>query len=178
MKRLIIILSLGLLMMIMGQKSSDISKSDDNALWEGFQRRIEIAVEQGLITPEQARERYAGFRKRMGHRNDENPGSGRMNLNKREQNTELAAHFKKLGISDPNRIKSIKNGLLNNGITDSQLDAVLGGMVRLIHGSKADGKDFEMNPRLQVYFQDRIGLNQEQVLYVMDASVKIAQRVR
>ena len=175
MKRLIIILSLGLPMMLMGQKSSDISNSDDKALWEGFQRRIEIAVEQGLITPEQARERYAGFRKRMEHRNDENLGSGRMNLNRSEQNTELAAHFKKLGISDLNRIK---NGLLDNGITDSQLDAVLGGMVRLIHGSKADGKDFEMNPRLQVYFQDRIGLNQEQVLYVMDVSVRIAQRVR
>ena len=175
MKRLIIILSLGLPMMLMGQKSSDISNSDDKALWEGFQRRIEIAVEQGLITPEQARERYAGFRKRMEHRNGENLGSGRMNLNRREQNTELAARFKKLGISDLNRIKS---GLLNHGITYSQLDAVLGGMVRLIHGSKADGKDFEMNPRLQVYFQDRIGLNQEQVLYVMDASVRIAQRVR
>ena len=175
MKRLIIILSLGLPMMIMGQKSSDISNSDDKALREGFQRRIEIAVEKGLITPEQAKERYAGFRKRMEHRNDENLGSGRMNLNKREQNTELAARFKKLGISDLNRIKS---GLLNHGITYRQLDAVLGGMVRLIHGSKADGKDFEMNPRLQVYFQDRIGLNQEQVLYVMDASVKIAQRVR
>ena len=175
MKRLIIILSLGLPIMIMGQKSSDISNSDDKALWEGFQRRIEIAVEKGLITPEQAKERYAGFRKRMEHRNGENLGSGRMNLNKREQNTELAAHFKKLGISDLSRIK---NGLLDNGITDSQLDAVLGGMVRLIHGSKADGKDFEMNPRLQVYFQDRIGLNQEQVLYVMDVSVRIAQRVR
>ena len=175
MKQLIIILSLGLPMMLMGQKSSDISNSDDKALWEGFQRRIEIAVEQGLITPEQARERYAGFRKRMEHRNDENLGKGRMNLNKREQNTELAAHFKKLGISDLSRIK---NGLLDNGITDSQLDAVLGGMVRLIHGSKADGKDFEMNPRLQVYFQDRIGLNQEQVQYVYNISVRIAQRVR
>ena len=175
MKRLIIILSLGLPIILMGQKSSDISNSDDKALWEGFQRRIEIAVEQGLITPEQARERYAGFRKRMEHRNGENLGSGRMNLNRREQNTELAAHFKKLGISDLNRIK---NGLLDNGITDSQLDAVLGGMVRLIHGFNADVEDFEMNPRLQVYFQDRIGLNQEQVLYVMDASVKIAQRVR
>ena len=175
MKRLIIILSLGLPMMLMGQKSSDISNSDDKALWEGFQRRIEIAVEQGLITPEQARERYAGFRKRMGHRNDKNLGSGRMNLNRSEQNTELAGHFKKLGISDLNRIK---NGLLDNGITDSQLDGVLGGMVRLIHGAKADGENFEMNPRIQTYLQDRIGLNQEQVLYVMDVSVRIAQRVR
>ena len=175
MKRLIIILSLGLPMMLMGQKSSDINKSDDKALWEGFKRRIEIAVEQGLITPEQARERYAGFRKRMEQRNDQNLGSGRMNLNRREQNTELVAHFKKLGISDLNRIK---NGLLENGITDGQLDAVLGGMVRLIHGANAEKEDFEMNPRIQAYFQDRIGLNQEQILYVMDASVRIAQRVQ
>ena len=157
------------------QNPQEKSRVEDQAIWEGFQKRIEAAVEQGLITPEQARERYAGFRKRMGHRNDENLGSGRMNLNRREQNTELAAHFKKLGISDLNRIK---NGLLENGITDSQLDAVLGGMVRLIHGAKADEEDFEMNPRIQAYFLDRIGLNQEQVLYVMDVSVRIAQRVR
>ena len=153
-------------------ENNDKSSVEDKALWEGFQRRIEIAVERGEITREQADEHYVEFRRRMGQRNDDR---GRMNLNRREQNTELAAHFKKLGISDLNRIK---NGLLDNGITDSQLDAVLGGMVRLIHGSKADGKDFEMNPRLQVYFQDRIGLNQEQVLYVMDVSVRIAQRVR
>ena len=44
--------------------------------------------------------------------------------------------------------------------------------------AKADGENFEMNPRLQVYFQDRIGLNQEQVQHVMDSSVRIAQRVR
>jgi len=35
-------------------------------------------------------------------------------------------------------------------------------MVRLIHGAKADGEDFEMSPRIQAYFQDRISFNQEQ----------------
>jgi predicted RNA-binding protein associated with RNAse of E/G family len=49
-------------------KNNDKSNVKDIALWEGFQRRIESAVEQGLITPEQARERYAGFRKRMAQR--------------------------------------------------------------------------------------------------------------
>jgi len=175
MKRLIIILSLGLPIMLMGQKSSDISNSDDKALWEGFQRRIEIAVEQGLITPEQARERYAGFRKKMEHRNDENLGVGRMNINKLEENTELEKHYNRLGV---NNLDRIKKGLLNNGITDNQLDAVLRGMIRLIQGAKADGNNFEMNPRMQIYFQDRIGLNQEQVQHVMDVSVRITQRVR
>ena len=49
-------------------KNNDKSNVEDIVLWEGFQRRIESAVEQGLITPEQARERYAGFRKRMAQR--------------------------------------------------------------------------------------------------------------
>jgi len=128
----------------------------------GIRERIETAVDQGLITREQADERYAEFRKRM-------------NPNKRGQNTELEKHFNKLGV---NNLDRIKKGLLNNGITDNQLDAVLRGMIRLIHGVKADGNNFEMNPRMQIYFQNRIGLNQEQVQHVMDSSVRIAQRVR
>ena len=49
-------------------ENNDKSSVEDKALWEGFQRRIEIAVEQGLITREQADERYAGFRRRMAQR--------------------------------------------------------------------------------------------------------------
>ena len=98
-----------------------------------------------------------------------------MNINKLEQNTELEQHYNRLGV---NNLDRIKKGLLNNGITDNQLDAVLRGMIRLIQGAKADGNNFEMNPRMQIYFQDRIGLNQEQVQHVMDVSVRITQRVR
>ena len=153
MKNIIPILLLYLPLTLLAQNSSEKA---------GVRERIETAVEQGLITREQADERYAEFRKRM-------------NLNKREQNTELEKHYNKLGV---NNLDRIKKGLLNNGITDNQLDAVLRGMIRLIHGVKADGNNFEMNPRMQIYFQDRIGLNQEQVQHVMDSSVRIAQRVR
>ena len=153
MKNIIPILLLYLPLTLLAQNSSEKA---------GVRERIETAVEQGLITREQADERYSEFRKRM-------------NLNKREQNTELEKHYNKLGV---NNLDRIKKGLLNNGITDNQLDAVLRGMIRLIHGVKADGNNFEMNPRMQIYFQDRIGLNQEQVQHVMDSSVRIAQRVR
>ena len=153
MKNIIPILLLYLPLTLLAQNSSEKA---------GVRERIETAVEQGLITREQADERYSEFRKRM-------------NLNKREQNTELEKHYNKLGV---NNLDRIKKGLLNNGITDNQLDAVLRGMIRLIQGSKADGNNFEMNPRMQIYFQDRIGLNQEQVQHVMDSSVRIAQRVR
>tara|TARA_B100000315_G_scaffold216902_1_gene217146 strand:- start:2603 stop:3130 length:528 start_codon:yes stop_codon:yes gene_type:complete len=175
MKNIIPIILLYLPLVLLAQNSLEVSRVEDRDIWVGFRERIEGAVERNEITREQADERYAGFRRRMWQRNDKNLGRGRMNLNRPEQNTELAGHFKKLGISDLYRIKI---GLLENGITDRQLDDVLRGMVRLIHGAKADGKNFEMNPRIQVYFQDRIGLNQEQVQYVMDISVRIAQRVR
>ena len=98
-----------------------------------------------------------------------------MNINKLKQNTELEKHYNRLGV---NNLDRIKKGLLNNGITDSQLDAVLRGMIRLIQGVKADGNNFEMNPRMQIYFQDRIGLNQEQFQHVMDVSLRITQRLR
>ena len=153
MKNIIPILLLYLPLTLLAQNSSEKA---------GVRERIETAVEQGLITREQADERYSEFRKRM-------------NLNKREQNTELEKHYNKLGV---NNLDRIKKGLLNNGITDNQLDAVLRGMIRLIHGVKTDGNNFEMNPRMQVYFERRIGLNQEQVQHVMDSSVRIAQRVR
>ena len=51
-------------------------------------------------------------------------------------------------------------------------------MIRLIQVAKADGNNSEMNPRMQIYFQDRIGLNQEQVEHVINTSVRIAKRVR
>lgn len=90
-------------------------------------------------------------------------------------NTKLEEHYTKLGV---NNLDRIKKGLLNNGISERQLDPVLRGMIRLIKGAKVDGNNFEMNPRMKIYFERRIGLNQKQFQYVKDTSVRIAKRVR
>ena len=90
-------------------------------------------------------------------------------------NTKLEEHYTELGV---NNLDRIKKGLLNNGISERQLDPVLRGMLRLIKGAQVDGKNFEMNPRMEIYFERRIGLNQEQIQNVMDISVRIAKRVR
>ena len=90
-------------------------------------------------------------------------------------NTKLEKHYNELGV---NNLERIKKGLLNNGISERQLDPVLRGMIRLIKGAKVDGNNFEMNPRMKIYFERRIGLNQEQIQNVMDISVRIAKRVR
>ena len=134
----------------------------------GVRDRIEAAVDQGLITREQADERYAKYRERLSQPNDVTP-------NRSEQKTELLTHYKRLGV---NNLSRIKKSLSNNGIPDNQLDDVLRGMIRLIHVAKTDENNYEMNPRMKNYFEDRIGLDPKQVQYVMDLSVRIAKRVK
>jgi len=90
-------------------------------------------------------------------------------------NAKLEEHYKDLGV---NNLDRIKKGLLNNGILESQLDPVLRGMIRLIKSANVDGKSYEINPRMKIYFERRVGLNQEQIQNVIDMSVRIAKRVR
>ena len=158
MKNIISILLLYLPLVIVAQNSLEKSRVEDRAKWVGVRERIEGAVERGEITREQADERYTEFRRRMAMRD-----------------TDIVGHYEKLGIKDLNRIK---NALMKNGISNSQLDAVLGGMLRVIHAAKAEGDNFEMNPRVQAYFQDRIGITQDQTQYVKDISIRIANRLR
>ena len=159
MKKVVLIPILYLPIILFSQSSSER---------EGVRERIETAVDQGLITRNQADERYAKYRERLRQPNDEIS-------NKSEQKTDLLTHYKKLGV---NNLSRIKKSLSNNGISDNQLDGVLRGMIRLIHVAKADENNYEMNPRMQNYFEDRIGLDPKQVQYVMDLSVRIARRVK
>ena len=158
MKNIISMLILYLPLLIVAQNSLEKSRIEDRAKWEGFQRRIEGAVERGEMTQEQPRESCAEIRRKIAMRD-----------------TDIVGHYEKLGIRDLNRIK---NALMKYGISDGQLDAVSGGMLRVILAAKAEGDNFEMNPRVQAYFQDRIGLPQDQTQYVKDISIRIANRLR
>ena len=91
------------------------------------------------------------------------------------RDTDIVGHYEKLGLKDLNRIK---NGLMKIGISDAQLDAVLGGMLRVIYVAKSEGDNFELNPRIQAYFQDRIGLDKDQIQYIKDISIRIANRLK
>ena len=135
---------------------------------ESVRERIEIAVDQGLITREQADERYAKYKERLRKPDD-------VTSNRSGQKTELLTRYKKLGV---NNLSRIKKSLSNNGISDNELDAVLRGMIRLIHVAKTDENNYEMNPRMKNYFEDRIGIDPKQVQYVMDLSARIAKRVK
>ena len=142
-------------------QSSIVGKShvEDRARWEGVRERIEIAVERGELTREEADERYARYRAKMAGTRSE------------RRDPIMENHYEKLGVSD---LGLIKNGLLDQGIPASQLDAVLGGMLRLVHAAKIDGENFKMNPRIEIYFKDRLGLTDSQTEYVMGYSRRIA----
>ena len=142
-------------------QSSIVGKShvEDRARWEGVRERIEIAVERGELTREQADERYARYRAKLAGARTE------------RRDPIMENHYEKLGVSD---LGLIKNGLLDQGIPANQLDAVLGGMLRLVHAAKIDGENFTMNPRIEIYFKDRLGLTDLQTEYVMGYSRRIA----
>ena len=158
MKNIISILLLYLPLVIVAQNSLEKSRVEDRDKWVGVRERIEGAVERGEITREQADERYAEFRRRMAMRD-----------------TDIVGHYEKLGLKDLNRIK---NGLMKIGISDAQLDAVLDGMLRVIYVAKSEGDNFELSPRIQAYFQDRIGLDKDQIQYIKDISIRIANRLK
>ena len=147
--------------LILTAQSTVVGKShvEDRARWEGLRERIEIAVERGELTREEADERYARYRAKLTRTRTE------------RRDPIMENHYEKLGISD---LGLIKNGLLDQGIPASQLDAVLGGMLRLVHAAKIDGENFKMNPRIEIYFKDRLGLTDLQTEYVMGYSRRIA----
>ena len=64
--------------------------------------------------------------------------------------------------------------MLDQGIPGDRLDAVLGGMLRLVHAARTDGDKFEMNPRIETYFKDRLELTNFQIDYLIDVAKSIA----
>ena len=51
-------------------------------------------------------------------------------------------------------------------------------MIRLIKNANVDGQNSDMNPRMKIYFERRVGLNEQQIQNIMDMCVRIAERVR
>ncbi len=134
-------------------------KINDLAKWEDVRKYLETAVEKGEITRQEANHKYARYR---------SLSSGRKHERK---DPILDNNFKKLGVEN---INEMKNKLLDRGISSSQLDAVLGGMLRLVHAARKDGENFKTNSRIEQYFKERIGLTNTQVGYLIELSKKIA----
>ena len=138
--------------------ASGKDKLDDRKKWEVFRQRMERAVSRGDSSREEADNKYASFRARSKGQRTE------------RKDPVLEGHFKRLGVED---LDKLKNELLDHGILSDQLDAVLGGMLRLVHAAKTDGDNFKLNPRIESYFKDRLGLTNSQTDHLMTIARRI-----
>lgn len=127
--------------------------------WKILRQKTEIGVEKGEISREDADKKYSRFRSHL--------------LGKKAERKDpvLENHFKKFGIDD---IDQLKNHLLDKHIPIDKLDAVLGGMLRLIHYFKSDENNQKINPRLEAYFKGRLGLTSYHTTQVYKTARNIA----
>tara|TARA_B100000575_G_scaffold275542_1_gene260235 strand:+ start:188 stop:757 length:570 start_codon:yes stop_codon:yes gene_type:complete len=119
--------------------------------WKILRQKTERDVDKGDISREDANKRYARFRARVSGQRVE------------RKDPVLEGYFKRYGIED---IDNLKNRILDQGIPADQLDAVLGGMLRLAHSIKLDGINYKINPRFQVYFEERLGMTKSQIIKI------------
>ena len=131
--------------------STPVKRSDNQKRWEDLRYNVETAVSKGDISREDANKRYAMFRARVSGQRVE------------RKDPVLEGYFKRYGIED---IDNLKNRILDQGIPADQLDAVLGGMLRLAHSIKLDGINYKINPRFQVYFEERLGMTKSQIIKI------------
>ena len=127
--------------------------------WKILRQKTEIGVDKGEISREDADKKYSRFRSHL--------------LGKKAERKDpvLENHFKKFGIDD---IDQLKNHLLDKHIPIDKLDAVLGGMLRLIHYFKSDENNQKINPRLEAYFKSRLGLTSYHTTQVYKTARNIA----
>ena len=127
--------------------------------WKILRQKTERDVDKGEISREDADKKYSRFRSHM--------------LGKKAERKDpvLENHFKKFGIDD---IDQLKNHLLDKHIPIDKLDAVLGGMLRLVHYFKSEGNNQKMNPRLEAYFKGRLGLTSHHTTQVYKTARDIA----
>ena len=127
--------------------------------WKILRQKTERDVDKGEISREDADKKYSRFRSHL--------------LGKKAERKDpvLENHFKQFGIDD---IDQLKNHLLDKQIPIDKLDAVLGGMLRLVHYFKSVENNQRMSPRLEAYFKGRLGLTTHHTTQVYKTAKNIA----
>ena len=148
-------------LMLIAQDSllSHNDKLSKREKWKILRQKTERDVDKGEISREDADKKYSRFRSHL--------------LGKKAERKDpvLENHFKKFGIDD---IDQLKNHLLDKHIPIDKLDAVLGGMLRLVHYFKSEGNNQKINPRLEAYFKGRLGLTSYHTTQVYKTAKNIA----
>ena len=158
------ILSIMLILPMISLAQDSINKGDKvhkRPTANGLRERLRVGVEKGIITQEQADERYESFTK-----NEVSPGD----------KLGIETRYIRLGV-DIGELYRIKTKLKDSGITDDQLNLVLTAMIRMIHVAKSQGKEIDFSPRFQTYFENKVGLNDLQIQVVKGISRRVARKL-
>ena len=124
--------------LLISQNQPKTNLNDNEGVYKDHARRIEAAVESGKISRDQASQRYRYLENRL-----------RSNGVRGPRSNDISHHFELLGIND---LDKIKEDLLQNGINELKLEAVLGGMIRVVHEMKKNQNKISFKPRLEKYF--------------------------
>ena len=148
--------------LMLNAQDSLLSQNDElskREKWKILRQKTERDVDKGEISRGDADKKYSRFRSHL--------------LGKKAERKDpvLENHFKKFGIDD---IDQLKNHLLDKHIPIDKLDAVLGGMLRLVHYFKSEGNNQKINPRLEAYFKGRLGLTSYHTTQVYKTAKNIA----
>ncbi len=158
------ILSIMLILPMISLAQNSINKGDkvqQRPTANGLRERLKVGVEKGIITQEQADERYEAFTK-----NEVSP----------DDKLGIETRYIRLGV-EIDELNRIKTKLKDSGITDVQLDLVLVAMIRMIHVAKSKGKEIDFSPRFQTYFENKVGLNDLQIQVVKGISRRVARKL-
>jgi len=86
--------------------------------------------------------------------------------------TGIEEYFNGLGITEETQNR-IRDHLEENGVSNNQMEQTLGGMLRIVHEVQAEGEDFELDPKLRNYFENEVGLANEQIELVQGYAQRI-----
>ena len=188
---------LSLLMGIVAVLSCEVAHAQD---YEAVEKRLIKAVNKGELTLEQAAGMMATLRK---HRSADGSEIAKAKRLPAEYSAQLKAavkagklteseamakwtqhlraanlghdvqgHYRRMGVDEPT-FDRIVAALSDSGLNGDQLRQTLGGMHRVVHKLRAGSENFELNPRIRIYFREDVGLTAEQ----MELALGLARRI-
>ena len=121
--------------------------------------RIESSVSSGVMTRREADSRYVYYLQN--------------NLNRLKKNeTVIKNQFREVGVYD---LDKIRNEMLIMDFPVEKIEASLGGMLRVIHAMKKEKDKYEISPRIESYFKERLELRNFHINYIIKKSKRISQ---
>lgn len=128
--------------------------------------RIRRAIQAGEITAEEGRRKMAEVRAMQAHGDHA----------QREQHRERHAEHDRpdtMGM-DEETYDAIVAHLAKEGVGRIQMEATLGGLIRITHAIMEQGDGFEMHDEMVEYLSTEVGLNRDQIGVLVDVARKLA----